>query len=81
MSVVCHFFWLISSALCLEELFRDDFKTPILNLSKWNSVYQNSSVNDELEFYLPENLALLNGSLIITARKEHHVEEATPPVA
>lgn len=48
------------------KTFEDDFST---DLSKWN-VWTGGAYNNELQHYQAPNLQLVNGSLVITAKKE-----------
>ena len=48
------------------KVFEDEFTT---DLSKWN-IWTGGAYNNELEFYQSANLQVLNGNLVITAKKE-----------
>lgn len=49
-----------------QKVFEENFST---NLNKWE-VWNSGAYNNELQCYKPANLQLLNGSLVITAKKE-----------
>lgn len=48
------------------KTFEEDFST---DLSKWN-IWQGGAFNNELQLYQASNLQLVDGSLVITAKKE-----------
>lgn len=56
------------------KVFEDNFDT---DLSKWNS-WTGGAFNNELQYYQPANLQLVNSNLVITAKKET-VKGATTP--
>ena len=56
------------------KVFEDNFDT---DLSKWN-FWTGGAFNNELEYYQPANLQLLNGNLVITAKKETVTGATTP---
>jgi beta-glucanase (GH16 family) len=56
------------------KIFEDDFNT---DLSKWN-IWTGGAFNNELQYYNAGNLQLLNGNLIITAKKETVTGATTP---
>jgi beta-glucanase (GH16 family) len=56
------------------KIFEDEFTT---DLSKWN-VWTGGAFNNELQYYQASNLQLLNGALVITAKKETVQGQTTP---
>ncbi|HEX4958249.1 MAG TPA: glycoside hydrolase family 16 protein [Lacibacter sp.] len=56
------------------KVFEDEFTS---DLSKWN-IWYGGAFNNELQFYQGGNLALANGQLEITARKETVTGPTTP---
>ena len=56
------------------KVFEDNFDT---DLTKWN-VWTGGAFNNELQYYQAANLQLLNGNLIITAKKETVTGATTP---
>ena len=56
------------------KVFEDEFTT---DLSKWN-IWTGGAYNNELEFYQSANLQVLNGNLVITAKKETVTGPTTP---
>ena len=56
------------------KTFEDNFDT---DLSKWNT-WTGGAFNNELQYYQPANLQLVNGQLVITARKETVTGPTTP---
>ena len=56
------------------KVFEDNFDT---DLAKWN-VWTGGAFNNELQYYNAANLQLLNGNLIITAKKETVTGATTP---
>jgi beta-glucanase (GH16 family) len=56
------------------KIFEDNFDT---DLSKWN-VWTGGAFNNELQYYQAANLQLLNGNLVITAKKETVTGATTP---
>ncbi len=54
--------------------FEDDFST---DLNKWN-IWSGGAFNNELQHYQTSNLQVLNGSLVITAKKESVTGATTP---
>ena len=56
------------------KVFEDNFD---LDLTKWN-VWTGGAFNNELQYYQAANLQLLNGNLIITAKKETVTGATTP---
>jgi beta-glucanase (GH16 family) len=56
------------------KIFEDDFNT---DLSKWN-IWTGGAFNNELQYYNAGNLQLLNGNLVITAKKETVTGATTP---
>ena len=59
-----------------ELVFRDEFDKPTLNLDRWTTCFwwdDNGCTNlasNELEWYLPSNVHIEDGALILTARRE-----------
>jgi len=56
------------------KVFEDNFEA---DLTKWN-VWTGGAFNNELQYYQAANLQLLNGNLIITAKKETVTGATTP---
>jgi beta-glucanase (GH16 family) len=56
------------------KTFEDNFDT---DLSKWN-IWTGGAFNNELQLYQAANLQLLNGQLVITAKKETVTGPTTP---
>ncbi len=56
------------------KVFEDNFD---VDLAKWN-VWTGGAFNNELQYYQAANLQLLNGNLIITAKKETVTGATTP---
>jgi beta-glucanase (GH16 family) len=56
------------------KIFEDDFST---DLSKWN-IWTGGAFNNELQYYQASNLQLVNGNLVITAKKETVTGPTTP---
>jgi beta-glucanase (GH16 family) len=56
------------------KIFEDDFTT---DLSKWN-IWTGGAYNDELQHYQASNLQLVNGVLVITAKRETVQGQTTP---
>jgi beta-glucanase (GH16 family) len=56
------------------KVFEDNFSS---DLSKWN-IWVGGAFNNELQHYQEENLQLANGNLVITAKKETVMGQATP---
>ena len=56
------------------KIFEDNFDT---DLSKWN-IWTGGAFNNELQYYQADNLQLLNGNLVITAKKETVTGATTP---
>ena len=56
------------------KVFEDNFD---VDLTKWN-VWTGGAFNNELQYYQAANLQLLNGNLIITAKKETVTGATTP---
>lgn len=56
------------------KVFEDNFDT---DLSKWNS-WTGGAFNNELQYYQPANLQLVNSNLVITAKKETVTGATTP---
>ncbi|XP_055344538.1 vascular endothelial growth factor receptor 3-like [Paramacrobiotus metropolitanus] len=54
----------------LQEVFHDDFVGIKLNTSRWNAADTKSYVNEELEYYRPDNVRVSNGSLRLVSRRE-----------
>jgi hypothetical protein len=57
-----------------SKVFEDNFDG---GLSKWN-IWTGGAFNNELQYYQAANLQLLNGNLIITAKKETVTGATTP---
>jgi beta-glucanase (GH16 family) len=56
------------------KIFEDDFTT---DLSKWN-IWTGGAFNNELQHYQASNLQILNGALVITAKRETVQGQTTP---
>jgi hypothetical protein len=56
------------------KIFEDNFDT---DLSKWN-IWTGGAFNNELQYYQAANLQLLNGNLVINAKKETVTGVTTP---
>jgi len=56
------------------KIFEDNFDA---DLSKWNT-WTGGAFNNELQYYQAANLQLLNGNLVITAKKETVTGATTP---
>jgi beta-glucanase (GH16 family) len=56
------------------KIFEDNFDA---DLSKWN-IWTGGAFNNELQYYQAANMQLLNGNLIITAKKETVTGVTTP---
>jgi beta-glucanase (GH16 family) len=56
------------------KIFEDNFDA---DLSKWN-IWTGGAFNNELQYYQAANLQLLNGNLVITAKKETVTGATTP---
>lgn len=56
------------------KVFEDNFDT---DLSKWN-IWKGGAYNNELEYYQDANLQVINGNLVITAKKETITGATTP---
>jgi beta-glucanase (GH16 family) len=56
------------------KIFEDNFDA---DLSKWN-IWTGGAFNNELQYYQAPNLQLLNGNLVITAKKETVTGVTTP---
>lgn len=63
-----------ATAAGYTKIFEDNFDA---DLSKWN-VWTGGAFNNELQYYQAGNLQLLNGNLIITAKKETVTGATTP---
>lgn len=48
----------------------DEFDGSSLDTTKWAIENRNPSVNNEKEYYLPDNISINNGNLVLTAKKE-----------
>lgn len=57
-----------------SKIFEDDFSS---NLEQWN-IWNGGAYNNELQMYQPANLQVLNGNLVITAKKETVTGPTTP---
>lgn len=50
----------------MVEVFRDDFaRAGFLDPAKWNAVNHSSMVNEELEYYTPDDVSVQGGSLTV----------------
>src|SRR3954451_23759707 len=56
------------------KTFEDNFDT---DLSKWN-IWTGGAYNNELQYYQTANLQVVNGNLVITAKKETKTGASTP---
>src|SRR5258705_1260085 len=56
------------------KIFEDNFDA---DLSKWN-IWTGGAFNNEMQYYQAANLQLLNGNLVITAKKETVTGATTP---
>lgn len=56
------------------KIFEDEFTT---DLSKWN-IWTGGAFNNELQHYQASNLQLVNGALVITAKRETVQGQTTP---
>jgi beta-glucanase (GH16 family) len=54
------------------EIFRDDFSLSHLNSNKWNAANEASELNDELEYYRPENVFIENDQLHLQAQHQEY---------
>ena len=52
-----------------EVLFQDDFDGDELNAANWAAANVSSMVNSEIEYYAPDDVMVVNGSLMIRAQK------------
>jgi len=62
------------TAVGYTKIFEDNFDA---DLSKWN-IWTGGAFNNELQYYQAPNLQLLNGNLVITAKKETVTGATTP---
>lgn len=53
-----------------EQVYVDEFNTGKLNTKNWNPLYREQNYNQELQVYTPSNVNIVNGQLLLTARKE-----------
>lgn len=51
-------------------IWKDDFNGSKLNTSKWNILTRETSKHGELQFYIPEEVCLKNGNLVIRTTKQ-----------
>lgn len=58
------------AVLAYELVWSDEFDGTSLNTSKWGYENGNLGVNNEKQYYQTENVAVSNGNLVITARKQ-----------
>lgn len=51
-------------------VWSDEFDGAALDTTKWVFENRNPGVNNEKEYYLPDNVTISNGNLVLTAKKE-----------
>jgi len=59
-----------AAAKSYQLVWSDEFDGTSLNTSKWGYENGNLGVNNEKQYYQTQNVAVSNGNLVITARKE-----------
>jgi len=59
-----------AAAKAYQLVWSDEFDGTSLNTTKWGYENGNLGVNNEKQFYQTQNVAVSNGNLVITARKE-----------
>ena len=62
----------IASALEYQEIFKDTFDDTLVDTNKWNLVDKPSTVNQELQYYSPEDVWQEHGSLFLRGQKRWH---------
>lgn len=51
--------------------WHDEFDGTSLNTNNWEALYRQDSYNNEKQFYLPSQVTVADGNLVITATDEH----------
>ncbi|XP_055327169.1 platelet-derived growth factor receptor alpha-like [Paramacrobiotus metropolitanus] len=62
----------------LKEVFRDDFDGDTVDLRKWYVSDTPSNVDGELQYFLPNNVMVSNGTMTITAKYIGQDRNSTP---